>query len=91
MPRPALMPHVRAPQPPTGERQLRLRMTLVALGITAWALAVGLRLLHLQVLERGTFERQAARQSERTLTIDPRRGPRSRSRRASHGSMPGCI
>lgn len=71
------MPTVRAgaAQPPTGERQLRLRLTLVALGITAWALAVGLRLLHLQVLERSTFERQAARQSERTLTIDPRRGP----------------
>jgi cell division protein FtsI (penicillin-binding protein 3) len=76
MPPSALMPSVRTPQPaPVHERRLRLRLMLVALGATGWALAVAVRLLHLQVLEHALFERQAARQSERTLTIDPRRGP----------------
>jgi cell division protein FtsI (penicillin-binding protein 3) len=48
---------------------------LVALGISLWALAIGVRLFHLQVLGRKSFERQAARQSERTINLDPRRGP----------------
>jgi cell division protein FtsI (penicillin-binding protein 3) len=48
---------------------------LVALGISLWALAIGVRLFHLQVLGRRSFERQAARQSERTINLDPRRGP----------------
>jgi cell division protein FtsI (penicillin-binding protein 3) len=32
------------------------------------------RLVHVQVLERPFFEKQSARQSERTITLDPRRG-----------------
>jgi cell division protein FtsI (penicillin-binding protein 3) len=47
---------------------------LVGLSITLWAVVIGVRLLHLQVLERSAFERLAARQSERTITVDPRRG-----------------
>ena len=42
-------------------------------------LALGARHLRaplpLQVLDRASFERQAARQSERTINLDPRRGP----------------
>jgi cell division protein FtsI (penicillin-binding protein 3) len=54
---------------------MRLRLMLVALGISLWALAIGVRLVELQVLGRKSFERQAARQSERTIVLDPRRGP----------------
>lgn len=52
----------------------RLRLMLVALSITLWGLIVLTRLLHLQVLGRASFERLAARQSERTINLDPRRG-----------------
>lgn len=75
MPGPVLVPPVRPPRPvPSAERQLRLRLTLLALGLGLWTLAIAARLFHLQVAERADFQRLAARQSERTLTIDPRRG-----------------
>jgi len=61
--------------PPPRERQTRLRLMLLALTISLWALVIGIRLVHLQVLGRGFFEQQGARQSERTLNLDPRRGP----------------
>jgi cell division protein FtsI (penicillin-binding protein 3) len=48
---------------------------LLALTISLWALVVGIRLVHLQVLGRGFFEQQGTRQSERTVNLDPRRGP----------------
>jgi cell division protein FtsI (penicillin-binding protein 3) len=48
---------------------------LLALSISLWALVVGIRLVHLQVLGRGFFEQQGTRQSERTVNLDPRRGP----------------
>ncbi|MGE0453041.1 MAG: penicillin-binding transpeptidase domain-containing protein [Vicinamibacteria bacterium] len=57
------------------ERLVRLRLMLVSLSVSLWALGIGVRLFQLQVLERGFFEKQAARQSERTINIDPRRGP----------------
>jgi cell division protein FtsI (penicillin-binding protein 3) len=57
------------------ERLVRLRLMLVALSVSLWALGIGVRLFQLQVLERAFFEKQAARQSERTINIDPRRGP----------------
>lgn len=76
MERSTLVPPLMAPGPPTArQRSVRLRLMLVALGISLWALAIGVRLLHLQVLDRRSFERQAARQSERTINLDPRRGP----------------
>ena len=72
---PVLVPPVRPPRTvPSAERQLRLRLTLLALGLGLWTLAIAGRLFHLQVAERDDFQRLAARQSERTLTIDPRRG-----------------
>ncbi len=72
---PVLVPPVRPPRTvPSAERQLRLRLTLLALGVGLWTLAIAGRLFHLQVAERDDFQRLAARQSERTLTIDPRRG-----------------
>jgi cell division protein FtsI (penicillin-binding protein 3) len=48
---------------------------LLALTISLWALVVGIRLVTLQVLGREFFEQQGTRQSERTLNLDPRRGP----------------
>ncbi len=62
-------------QPAPRAAQMRLRLMLVALSASLWGLAIVVRLVHLQVLERATFARQAARQSERTLTIEARRGP----------------
>jgi len=57
------------------DRGPRLRLMLVGLAISLWAVVIGVRLLQLQVLNRGFFERMAARQSERTINLDPRRGP----------------
>jgi cell division protein FtsI/penicillin-binding protein 2 len=48
---------------------------LLALSISLWALVVGIRLVHLQVLGRGFFEQQGTRQSERTVNLDACRGP----------------
>jgi cell division protein FtsI (penicillin-binding protein 3) len=56
-------------------RPARLRLMLVGLAISLWAVVILVRLLQLQVLNRGFFERMAARQSERTINLDPRRGP----------------
>jgi cell division protein FtsI (penicillin-binding protein 3) len=76
MPRAPLASPIRSPGPPEPrERQVRLRLMLTGLLVTLWALAVGIRLVQLQVLERAFFDRQAARQSERTLNLDARRGP----------------
>jgi cell division protein FtsI (penicillin-binding protein 3) len=48
---------------------------LLALSVSLWAVVIGVRLFHLQVLQRRVFEKQSARQSERTINLDPRRGP----------------
>lgn len=61
--------------PAAQDRGTRLRLMLVALTISMWAVAIGVRLFQLQVLDRPSFERQAARQSERTINLDSRRGP----------------
>jgi len=65
-----------AASPPSGPdaRLVRLRLMLVGLTISLWASAVFVRLVHLQVFARESLERQAARQSERTIRLDPRRG-----------------
>jgi cell division protein FtsI (penicillin-binding protein 3) len=47
---------------------------LVALSVCLWGVVLIVRLVQLQVLGREGFERQAARQSERTINLDPRRG-----------------
>src|SRR5262245_35776334 len=57
------------------ERLVRLRLMLLTLSLCLWALIVLSRLVQLQVLGRESFARQAARQSERTINLDPRRGP----------------
>ncbi len=61
--------------PTPRERKTRLRLMLLALTISLWALVIGIRLVHLQVLGRDFFEQQGTRQSERTINLDPRRGP----------------
>ena len=48
---------------------------LLALAVSLWGLVIGLRLVDLQVLQRSFYEKQSARQSERTINLDPRRGP----------------
>ena len=57
------------------ERRTRLRLMLLALTVSLWALVIGIRLVHVQVLGRSFFEEAGTRQSERTLNLDPRRGP----------------
>jgi cell division protein FtsI (penicillin-binding protein 3) len=57
------------------ERLVRLRLMLLALSMCLWAVIVLSRLVQLQVFGREGFARQAARQSERTINLDPRRGP----------------
>src|SRR5437899_11213836 len=64
------------PAPPTvRDRLVGLRLMLVALSVCLWGVVVIVRLVQLQVLGRESFQRQAARQSERTINLDPRRGP----------------
>jgi cell division protein FtsI (penicillin-binding protein 3) len=63
-----------APLPSARDRMVRLRLMLVALSACFWALVIVVRLVQLQVLGRAFFERQAARQQERTINVDPRRG-----------------
>jgi cell division protein FtsI (penicillin-binding protein 3) len=76
MDRPPIVPAVIAPAPPTQEeRLLRLRLMLVALTLSLWSVGICVRLFQLQVLGRKAFERQAARQGERTINLDARRGP----------------
>ncbi len=71
-----LVPPAPAPAAvPAGSRLVRLRLMLIALTITLWALGIGVRLFQLQIVGHASFDRQAARQSERTITLDPRRGP----------------
>jgi cell division protein FtsI (penicillin-binding protein 3) len=62
------------PPPSARERLVRLRLMLVTLSACLWVLVIMVRLVQLQVLGRAFFERQAARQSERTINLDPRRG-----------------
>jgi cell division protein FtsI (penicillin-binding protein 3) len=50
-------------------------MMLLALSISLWALAIAIRLVGLQVLGRSFYEQAGTRQSERTINLDPRRGP----------------
>ncbi len=86
---PVLVPPVRPPRTvPSAERQLRLRLTLLALGVGLWTLAIAGRLFHLQVAERDDFQRLAARQSERTLTIDTKRNTWEYVPWASKGRTP---
>ena len=60
---------------------------LLALSISLWALVVGIRLVHLQVLGREFFEQQGTRQSERTITSTPA-GGRSSTARAGPSRSP---
>jgi cell division protein FtsI (penicillin-binding protein 3) len=74
-PRPSLAPPLMAPATPTArERMVRFRIMLVSLSVCLWALVIVVRLVELQVLKRASFEQQAARQGERTINLDPRRG-----------------
>jgi cell division protein FtsI (penicillin-binding protein 3) len=52
----------------------RFRLMLLALTISLWAFVIVGRLVQLQVLGREGLQRLAARQSERTINLDPRRG-----------------
>ena len=63
-----------APPPSARERMVRLRLMLVTLSACLWVLVIMVRLVQLQVMGRAFFERQASRQSERTINLDPRRG-----------------
>jgi len=67
------------PAPPRGEpsgnqRLVQLRLMVLGLSLSLWALVIGVRLVHLQVFARESLQRQALRQSERTIRLEPRRG-----------------
>ena len=68
------LPTIAHDGPSPYERRVRLRMMLLALGACLWAGIIVVRLVQLQVLDRPKYELQAARQSERTINLDPRRG-----------------
>jgi cell division protein FtsI (penicillin-binding protein 3) len=53
----------------------KLRLMLLALSISLWAVVIVVRLVHLQVFEREGLQKLATRQSERTIKLHPRRGP----------------
>jgi cell division protein FtsI (penicillin-binding protein 3) len=73
--RPSLAPPLMAPATPTArERMVRFRIMLVSLSVCLWAIVIVVRLVELQVLKHRSFEQQAARQGERTINLDPRRG-----------------
>ena len=72
--RPELGPPLMGAPLSARDRLVRLRLMLVTLSACLWALVVVVRLVQLQVVGREFFERQAARQSERTINLDPRRG-----------------
>jgi cell division protein FtsI (penicillin-binding protein 3) len=74
-PPPLVPPAMTGDGPPRSEQSTRLRLMLLALSISLWALVIGIRLVQLQVLGREFFEKQGTRQSERTINLDPRRGP----------------
>jgi cell division protein FtsI (penicillin-binding protein 3) len=57
------------------ERRMRLRMMLLALGVASWAILVGGRLVQLQVFSKNDYLKRGTRQSERTVSLLPRRGP----------------
>ena len=67
-----MIPRHDAPSP--YDRRVRLRLMLLALGACLWAGIIVTRLVQLQILDRPRYEVQAARQSERTINLDPRRG-----------------
>jgi cell division protein FtsI (penicillin-binding protein 3) len=56
------------------QRLVRLRLMILGLSLSLWALVIGVRLIHLQVFARDSLQRQALRQSERTIKLEPRRG-----------------
>lgn len=69
------VPEAAAPaQRPPGERQMQLRFMLLALLLGLWGVFIALRLFQIQVLEHSAYEIRAARQSERTVNLAPRRG-----------------
>lgn len=52
----------------------RLRLMILALSVSLWGIIIIVRLIQLQVFGREGLQRLAARQSERTINLDPRRG-----------------
>jgi cell division protein FtsI (penicillin-binding protein 3) len=71
---PLLPPLLSSAKPAAADRMSRFRLMLLALTISLWAFVIVGRLVQLQVLGREGLQRLAARQSERTINLDPRRG-----------------
>jgi cell division protein FtsI (penicillin-binding protein 3) len=75
MERSALLPPLLSAAGPKVDRMAKLRLMLVALSISLWSIAIGVRLVMVQVVERDNWVKRAALQSERTIKLHPRRGP----------------
>ena len=77
--RPPLVPPALAGEGPTPrERKTRLRLMLLALTISLWALVIGIRLVHLQVLGRDVL--RAAGHAPERAHDQPRPAPRAHPR-----------
>ncbi len=59
---------------PTSERLTQLRLLLVALSLGFWGLIIAFRLVQVQIVSHAAYEKRAARQSQRTIKLAPRRG-----------------
>jgi cell division protein FtsI (penicillin-binding protein 3) len=62
------------PASPHGAGRLDLRLYFLAVGCTVWALIIAGQLFHLQILDHARLRKEAQKQSDRTVTLKPRRG-----------------
>ena len=75
MDRTPILPPLLSPSGPSIDRAARLRLMLLALSVSLWAVAITVRLVQLQLFGRHELQRLATRQRESTQTLHPRRGP----------------
>ena len=75
MERTPLLPPLLSPAGPPIDRAARLRLMLLALSVSLWAVAIVVRLVQLQLFGKHELQRLATRQRESTQTLHARRGP----------------
>lgn len=62
------------PSSPNRAGRLDLRLYFLAICGTVWALVIAAQLFHLQILRHDLLRKEAQKQSDRTITLKPRRG-----------------
>src|SRR5579872_388864 len=63
-----------APMPVVTPQQQKLRLVFLAAFMALWVIAVGARLVYLQVMQYGKFTKLAMGQQQKTVDISPKRG-----------------